>query len=187
MFPVTQRGLALAASPSVAQVGDLVAFPAVVTATRTLSDVLVTLPLASAIISDVVVTASGGQTAVSTLDPAVFGAVWQGNVHAGQPVTVTVAGTVVGAGTLTATASALWGDGLSDQASVQVETQSCLLVADFDGNGMVDIADLIAISGRWGQNSGSPGWDPRYDLRPDGAIDIVDLQLAMAQWQQVCS
>jgi hypothetical protein len=186
VYLVPPRGLALAASQSVAQVGAPIAFQAVVTATRALSDVLVSLPLDRAIVDGVVVTASSGQTAVNSFDPTVFGALWQGDVRAGEPVTVTVAGTLVGAGVLTATAVAQWGDGLRGQATAQVEAQACVLPADFDGNGVVDIGDLIAIGGRWGQTSAGPGWDSRYDLRPDGVIDIVDLQLAMAQWEQAC-
>lgn len=71
---------------------------------------------------------------------------------------------------------------LSDWAA----KNACGLVGDFDGSGLVDVNDLIAISGRWLWTSTVPGWDPLFDLHPDNRIDIVDIQLAAAQWNRVC-
>jgi hypothetical protein len=64
--------------------------------------------------------------------------------------------------------------------------QDNVACADFDGDGTIDIDDLIAVATRWGQTSGTPGWDGRFDLRPDGRIDIADIQLTAAQWGQGC-
>ena len=62
----------------------------------------------------------------------------------------------------------------------------CGLVADFDDSGIVDVDDLIAIGNRWLWTSTVPGWDPMFDLHSDNRIDIVDIQLAAAQWNRVC-
>jgi hypothetical protein len=52
--------------------------------------------------------------------------------------------------------------------------------ADFDGNGEVDIVDLLDLLAAWGTG------DPLYDIAPlpagDGTVDIQDLLELLAQW-----
>jgi N-acetylneuraminic acid mutarotase len=53
---------------------------------------------------------------------------------------------------------------------------------DFNGNGLVDIKDLLRLIGSWNQD------DPTVDVAPfpfgDGIVDTLDLELLMEYWQQ---
>jgi ligand-binding sensor domain-containing protein len=54
-------------------------------------------------------------------------------------------------------------------------------VVDFNGDGVVDIKDLLKLIESWGQD------DPVVDIAPpfgDGAVDILDLELLMSYWEQ---
>lgn len=53
-------------------------------------------------------------------------------------------------------------------------------------NGAIDMVDIMSVAGRWGQNSGDPGWDARFDLDGDNAITVNDVSLAAAAWQTMC-
>jgi hypothetical protein len=56
------------------------------------------------------------------------------------------------------------------------------LVVDFNGDGTVDIKDLLRLIESWGQD------DPLCDIAPppfgDGIIDAMDLELLMSHWEQ---
>ena len=47
--------------------------------------------------------------------------------------------------------------------------------ADTNHDGKVDISDLVAVAGRFGQTSGSQQWDASADIIADGQIDIYDM------------
>ena len=53
---------------------------------------------------------------------------------------------------------------------------------DFNGDGLVDIKDLLKLIESWGQN------DPTVDIAPlpfgDGIVDALDLELLMSYWEQ---
>ena len=52
---------------------------------------------------------------------------------------------------------------------------------DFNGDGIVDIEDLLRLIESWGQN------DPLADIAPpagDGVIDVLDLEFLMSYWKQ---
>ena len=52
---------------------------------------------------------------------------------------------------------------------------------DFNGDGLVDIKDLLTIIESWGQDN------PLADIAPpfgDGVIDVLDLELLMSYWEQ---
>jgi len=54
-------------------------------------------------------------------------------------------------------------------------------VVDFNGDGTVDIKDLLRVIESWGQN------DPMVDIAPlfgDGVVDVLDLELLMGYWGQ---
>jgi len=54
-------------------------------------------------------------------------------------------------------------------------------VVDFNGDGTVDIKDLLRLIESWGQN------DPTIDIAPlfgDGVVDVLDLELLMSCWGQ---
>jgi hypothetical protein len=48
---------------------------------------------------------------------------------------------------------------------------------DFDGDGTVDIDDIVIIAGFWNQPAGQP-----YDQDGDGMITIVDIQRVARWW-----
>ncbi|MBN2130839.1 MAG: hypothetical protein JW741_15160 [Sedimentisphaerales bacterium] len=56
------------------------------------------------------------------------------------------------------------------------------LVVDFNGDGMVDIKDLLRMIESWGQ------YDPDLDIGPtvfgDGIVDAADLEILMSHWGQ---
>ncbi|MFC1633431.1 kelch repeat-containing protein [Planctomycetota bacterium] len=53
---------------------------------------------------------------------------------------------------------------------------------DFNGDGIVDMKDLLRLIQSWGQN------DPAVDIAPppfgDGIVDVFDLELLMSYWEQ---
>jgi polyhydroxybutyrate depolymerase len=52
---------------------------------------------------------------------------------------------------------------------------------DFNGDGIVDIKDLLRLIQSWGQD------DPMVDIAPsfgDGVVDVLDLEVLMSYWQQ---
>jgi N-acetylneuraminic acid mutarotase len=56
------------------------------------------------------------------------------------------------------------------------------LPPDFNGDGIVDIKDLLRLIESWGLD------DPLYDIAPppfgDGIVDAIDLELLMSYWKQ---
>ena len=55
-------------------------------------------------------------------------------------------------------------------------------VGDVDGDGHVDVLDLLSLSGNWGKSSGDDGFDARCDLNNDGAVDVMDLLILAEHW-----
>jgi len=53
---------------------------------------------------------------------------------------------------------------------------------DIDGDGDVDIFDVVAITGIYGCKEGMPCWNPRADLREDGVINIYDVVLVAGSY-----
>ncbi|HIC88526.1 MAG TPA: hypothetical protein EYP04_03865 [Anaerolineae bacterium] len=54
--------------------------------------------------------------------------------------------------------------------------------ADVDFDCDVDIADVQAVAGRWGQTSGQPGYDDIYDLNGNEIVDLPDIQTVAERW-----
>ena len=52
--------------------------------------------------------------------------------------------------------------------------------ADVNGDGVVDVIDMIAVLAVWGQ-TGDPGWIPE-DINDDGIIDVQDLLVVLGAW-----
>lgn len=48
---------------------------------------------------------------------------------------------------------------------------------DFDGNGIVDIFDISAMSGHYGTSIGNPNYNALYDMNCDGVINIFDVTM----------
>ena len=51
-------------------------------------------------------------------------------------------------------------------------------IVDFNGDGTVDIDDLLRLIESWGRD------DPAVDIVPDGVVDQKDLEVLMEHWQQ---
>ena len=57
---------------------------------------------------------------------------------------------------------------------------------DFNGDGMVTMADVLFVIDAFGSEVGDPRYDARYDLNKDGIINITDVLMARAQLGTAC-
>jgi hypothetical protein len=57
---------------------------------------------------------------------------------------------------------------------------------DLDGDGDVDIADIMLVASLWHTAVGDPDFNPDYDLDGNGVIDIVDIMLVAVHWGETC-
>ncbi|MBC8450421.1 MAG: DUF4091 domain-containing protein [Chloroflexi bacterium] len=64
--------------------------------------------------------------------------------------------------------------------------ESALACPDLDGDGDVDIADIMLVASHWHTAVGDPGYDPTYDLDGNGKVDIVDIMLVAVHWGEGC-
>ncbi|MFQ6068406.1 MAG: CARDB domain-containing protein [Candidatus Bathyarchaeia archaeon] len=46
---------------------------------------------------------------------------------------------------------------------------------DVDGDGDIDIFDIVSVAGAYGSELGGPGYNPLLDFNQDGKIDIFDI------------
>jgi uncharacterized protein YkwD len=60
-------------------------------------------------------------------------------------------------------------------AEPTVARPPCLLREDVNDDRTVDYLDLELISAVWGVREGDPEWNARFDILPDGIIDIIDV------------
>jgi hypothetical protein len=56
------------------------------------------------------------------------------------------------------------------------------VAGDVDGDGHVDVTDLLYVAASWGARSGDPGFDPRCDFNDDDAVDVSDLLILARFW-----
>ena len=74
-----------------------------------------------------------------------------------------------------------WVGGGTTMSTVEEYEPIATLVVDFNGDGIVDIKDLLLLIESWGQD------DPMCDIAPsfgDGVVDVLDLEVLMSFWQQ---
>jgi len=53
------------------------------------------------------------------------------------------------------------------------------LMGDVNGEGKVDMSDVMTLVNAFGSYPGHPRWNPDYDLNQDGRIDLADIVLAL--------
>jgi hypothetical protein len=58
-----------------------------------------------------------------------------------------------------------------------------LNICDFNGQGKVDISDLVTVAQHYGQAPGFAGYDPSLDVAGEGQIGIGDLATVAANIQ----
>ena len=53
---------------------------------------------------------------------------------------------------------------------------------DFDGDGDVDVVDIMIVASHWNTSEGDDDYNVIYDLDGDGDIDTTDIMKVVAQW-----
>lgn len=66
------------------------------------------------------------------------------------------------------------------------QTPVATVCPNFQSSPVVGVDDIQILTGHWGLEANSPGWDPRYDLNSDGRIDLSDLMRVVAFWNAIC-
>jgi hypothetical protein len=56
------------------------------------------------------------------------------------------------------------------------------LTGDVDGDGDVDVFDVVIVANAYGSHPGSPKWDPRADLDGDSDVDIFDVTIVASHY-----
>ncbi|WP_423223237.1 PQQ-binding-like beta-propeller repeat protein [Candidatus Amarolinea aalborgensis] len=167
-------GISLSVVPTTTVVGGVVAYSALVTTSYPLT-AEVAFPFSTYGLNPLSGAASTG--AITLTQPVT----WTGFVAPDVPVTLTWTAQATQAVTRTAFA-VVAGEGMlarsSEQIDIRVDGGIC---PDFDHSGVIDIADLIAIAGLWGQPAPAG-----YDLNGDGFVTIVDIQMVAARWGTSC-
>jgi hypothetical protein len=80
-------------------------------------------------------------------------------------------------------------------AEQDTETISTVTCFDFNGNGEVDVGDVMQVVVRWhltaanpdpDSDPATPNYEAKYDVNGDGVITVVDIMMVAAQWGQAC-
>jgi parallel beta-helix repeat protein len=53
---------------------------------------------------------------------------------------------------------------------------------DANGDGQVDVFDILIIKAHWGETPTSPDWDPNVDVNGDNIINVYDILIVKANW-----
>ncbi|HBY92508.1 MAG: hypothetical protein M5U01_29020 [Ardenticatenaceae bacterium] len=64
---------------------------------------------------------------------------------------------------------------------------ACVHPHDFNHSGVVDAEDILVVSDAWGTRLSDPGFNPAYDLVPDNLINLLDIQMISAEWNETCT
>lgn len=116
VYVLPARGVMLSADRATGEVGNAVMFTFVLTASSTLSDVQAIQSLPYALVSDVSVVSPVGEASIIPTDDSAD-VYWVGDIPGGQPVVVTILGTLAAAGNLTQSTHANWGWGFEDDSN----------------------------------------------------------------------
>jgi unsaturated chondroitin disaccharide hydrolase len=55
---------------------------------------------------------------------------------------------------------------------------------DINGDGYVDVFDLLILAASWGKTTGDPAFDSRCDLNSDGRVSVIDLLILADNWSK---
>lgn len=61
-------------------------------------------------------------------------------------------------------------------------TAQAYLVGDLNGNGHVNVVDLLILAESWAKSTGIPGFNPEADFNCDGTINSLDLTTLAGNW-----
>ncbi len=179
VYLLPARTATLSVSQNPAQVGQTIFFEAVLSSTTVMSDVLWHLPLPSAMVTDVVVMATGGTTTLNGIDPAIADATWVGDVGT-TPTTITVEALLTHSGTLTATATTIWGWGVreDDTQIVAVFVPTSVMLADFTAT-----PDAQAIRVLWetASETDNLGFNLWRGMEHDAPTEQLNSELILSQ------
>jgi len=68
---------------------------------------------------------------------------------------------------------------IQDVSAVFIETRdienNLIMPGDINSDLKIDIRDIAAVARKYGCVEGSPGWDPKFDIIRNGAVDIKDV------------
>ena len=98
--------------------------------------------------------------------------------------TVTFTADAVNGDTPITLSDVIVGDAGGDPVAVEVTNGSVTvspgLIGDVNGDGHVNVLDLVLIGQHWGE-TGTPGWIPE-DVKVDGVINVLDMVLIGQHW-----
>ncbi|MEM2255174.1 MAG: CARDB domain-containing protein, partial [Candidatus Bathyarchaeia archaeon] len=60
------------------------------------------------------------------------------------------------------------------------------IMGDINGDGLVDITDIAAVSDAYGSAPGAPNWNPAADVNQDELIDVEDVALVSSKFGSIC-
>ena len=80
-----------------------------------------------------------------------------------------------GSYTISALAEPVIGETNTTNNSVIGETVVVVVQGDINGDGIVDIFDIVRVAVSFGMTYPNPSWDPNADINNDGTVDIFDL------------
>ena len=59
--------------------------------------------------------------------------------------------------------------------------------ADVNGDGIINLADVLLVAAAWPARAGEPGYDPDLEMNSDGVINVIDIQLAAGRIGMTCA
>jgi hypothetical protein len=60
------------------------------------------------------------------------------------------------------------------------------MFADLNGDGIIDILDILIVSGAFGSTPGDPNWNPIADLDNSGDVNILDIVAVAVHFGETC-
>ncbi len=67
-------------------------------------------------------------------------------------------------------------------ATLGVDNITATISGDIDGDGHVNVNDLLIVAAGFGRATGEANWSPSGDLNNDGRVDVSDLLIMAGNW-----